>query len=201
MGWDTHVIVIGENIETKKKAKLIVDLYFENEWSYFQPTSCYIIEENHYSRFLHYERRKITPVEILLNVSEKNPNSKFTMLASCPDFIAGPSGIIRIEKGIVIDSYGNLNRESNRHNILFEPIKNKNIIFEWFKTNGPEEELRNLFEKEYPKNWVEDDFASKLIPIEEGDRFEELINRNEISKVIRGWEKYNEKGKFKGERN
>jgi hypothetical protein len=166
MGWDTEVIIIGERIESKKIAIKIGEEIFEKDSKRYEKE--YFFTSNSdigHSIFYTYERRKYVPYWIIQEISKNYQNVSFTILGTMLEFLCGPGGIIRIKNGEIIDSYGIWGESSLRYQILDAPLENKRIIFEWFKTNGLESQLRNKFLNDFPLGWCNDNFVDKIIPI------------------------------------
>lgn len=180
MGWDTEVIIIAEKIKSVESGKRIGRLIFEKDSkNYERELFCIIEEEKEISTFYAYERRKYLPYWVIEKISMETKDVKFTMLGSCPDFIGGPAGLMRIENGKIIDSYGigRLKIKSIRKEIISHPKKFKKLIFDWFRIGGKEQKLRNFHLEKFPLNSCDDNFVDRLIPIEDTpslkNRFEE----------------------------
>ena len=128
MGWDTQVIVIGEKIESKESSINIGEQIFNQDSKRYGKESFYLEKtEKDYIVYYSYDRRKYVPYWVIQEISKKYPRVSFTILGSMLDFLCGPGGIIKIEKGEIIDSYGIWN--SIRQQILDSPIKNRKIIY------------------------------------------------------------------------
>ncbi|WP_196893884.1 hypothetical protein [Aureivirga marina] len=170
MGWDTNVIIIGEGIKSRDISLKIANEIFNKDSKYHGKESFYIANSgSDYLMYYSYERTRRMPYRLLQDISKIHKNISFTILGSMLEYVGGPAGIIRIKNGKIIDSYGIYfsNGEENRYDILQSPIKNKEIIFQWFKTNGLESELRNNFLNDFPLGWCDEDFSHKEIPIDE----------------------------------
>src|SRR6187551_3527069 len=108
MGWDTQINILAENCkdEYSKIARLIYEKdakdYIHNGFSKI----CFKKNENTSALFFTYERRKYLPYWIIQGISNVYKDVPFTIVASCPDFINGPAGIVKIISGEIIDSYG-----------------------------------------------------------------------------------------------
>ena len=91
-------------------------------------------------------------------LERKFKDKYFTVVASCPDFICGPAGVVKIVNGEILDSYG---FAGERQKILENP--DPELIFQWFGKGGFEEEYRNLHADQHPKKWIEELYAQNLI--------------------------------------
>ena len=178
MGWDTDVILIAEHFECKASALEAVMLFHQEDGGRWEKPTCYLIEnEDALSFYFFYERRKYSPYWIIQKMATQWPKVSFNLLGSCPDFLSGPAGFIRIQNGVIIDSYGIFDdwQENSRQMVLYEAQKFAQLIFNWFKSNGPEEELRTHWEKTYPYDWCEDMYSEKVIPISSEGTFKEKL--------------------------
>ena len=141
---------------------------FHKDAKRYEPISFYIAKTSlEYASYFTYERRKYAPYWVVQEISNDYPKVSFVILASSPDFLCGPGGIIKIKNGEIMDSYGIYGTDSIRHEILDAPIKNREDIYKWFKHGGVEEQLRANYISEFPLGWCEDSFSDKIIPIEE----------------------------------
>jgi len=170
MGWETEVIIIGEGIESKDLCIKIGNDIFEKDSKRYGKENFYIASSNlGYSIYYTYERSKYAPYWIIEEISKVHTNISFTVLGSMLECITGPAGIIRIKNGEIIDSYGiwYSDQQEKRYEILDSPVKNKEIIFEWFKTTGLESKLRSKLLHDFPFDSCTDNFLNKIIPIDE----------------------------------
>ena len=178
MGWDTEVILIAEQFDLKQDALDAIMLFHQEDGGRWEKPSCYLIEENgRFNFYFHYERRKATPFWVVQPMSEKWLKTSFTLLGSCPDFLAGPGGIARISTGEIVDRYGIYDQwePKSRQLVLYEPAQYAQLIFHWFRVGGPEASIRATWEKNFPKDWCDTDYAEKLIPISADERFKEQL--------------------------
>jgi hypothetical protein len=93
------------------------------------------------------------------------------VLASCPDFISGPAGIVRIVSGEIIDSYGFFGVRKDK---LENP--DAELIYQWFGKGRQEEKIRNLYEDQHPKMWIDERYIENLIEFTEevGRKYESI---------------------------
>ncbi|PHN02582.1 hypothetical protein [Flavilitoribacter nigricans] len=178
MGWDTEIVILAENIKNDYNASQISYLIYEKDAKNHEQTSCFVNSSN--SLFYHYERRKHAPFWIIQEISSKFNDVNFTILASCPNFVGGPAGLIRISAGEIIDSYGigDVNRTIIRESIISEPLQYISLIYDWFRFDGSEEKLRTVYLSDYTLDWCEENFVDKIIPIPETDELIEQFNQN-----------------------
>lgn len=189
MGWDTKIIIIAEAIESKEISIEIGEEIFNTDSKRYGKESFYIIETSpNFEIYYTYERRKYAPYWVIQEISKSHQNVSFTILGTMLDFLCGPGGIIKIQNGEIIDSYGIWGENSIRHQILNSPIENKQIIFDWFKTNGLESKLRFNFLNDFPLGWCEDNLVDKVIPIDE-DKLKEQIEKSKAEEQKVNWEK------------
>ena len=170
MGWETEVIIIGEGIESKDTCIKIGNDIFEKDSKSYGKESFYIASSSlGYLMFYTYERSKCPPYWVIEEISKIHTDISFTILGSMLEFVTGPAGLIRIKNGKIIDSYGiwYIDQKGKRYEILNSPVKNKEIIFEWFKTDGLESELRSKLSNDFPLDSSTDNFIDKIIPIDE----------------------------------
>jgi len=191
MGWDTEVIIIAEKVKSVNSVKEIGILIFEKDSKYYEQESSYIIQEgNEFSLFFHYERRKYLPHWVIKEISSKFKDVSFTMLGSCPDFVGGPAGIIKIKAGQILDSYGigSAKQKLIREEIVSNPNKYKELIYDWFKSEGKEERARLSFIDKFPMMWCNDNFVDRLIPIEDTDYLEKAFkSQSETNQINEKW--------------
>lgn len=189
MGWDTEIVIIAESIKSKEISIKIGKEIFNTDSKRYGKESFYVIETNpNFAIYYAYERRKYAPYWIVQEISKNYKNVSFTILGTMLDFLCGPGGIIKIQNGVIIDSYGIWGENSMRHQVLNSPIENKQTIFDWFKTNGLESKLRLNFLNDFPLGWCDDNLVDKVIPIDE-DRFKDQIENNKEEKQKINWEK------------
>lgn len=186
MGWDTEVIIIAENIQTRDDAKNISEQIFENDSKCYGQALVYIIEnQNSCSLFFTYERRKYLPYWVIEKISVEFINVEFTLLGSCPDFLAGPAGHVKIKNGKIIDSYGiwEGNKQTIRIQLITNPRQNPALTFEWYKWKGNENRLREDFIKDFPLTWCNGNYSDKIIPIQDTQELIDefvSVNKGEI---------------------
>lgn len=188
MGWDTEIIILAENIRTKKVVQKIQGQIFHKDSKYCTEEICFFFKNNgEFCLYYHYEKRKYAPYRAIREISKDFPKVQFTILGSELDFISGPGGIIRINDGAIIDSYGIWPYESARNAILKEPIRYKKAIYKWYSIDGLESQQRRLYEKQYPLDWCEGDYSKKLIPIDENE-IKEMIENEKYDFGANEWE-------------
>lgn len=178
MGWDTEISILAENLNDQSEARKIAHLIFEKDANSYGTNSSFV--RNPGTLFYHYERRKYAPYWIVQEISKSFSNVDFTILASCPDFVGGPAGLIRISKGLILDSYGigEVSKSIIRDTIINEPLNYIPLIHEWFGFNGLEEELRMEYLTQYPKDWCDENYVDKIIPIPETEELKEKYNED-----------------------
>ena len=191
MGWYTEVILIAENLDSKKQAFELGKQIFDNDSRSYSKETFFIINTNkEFAIYYHYERRKVLPYWIINEISKQLKHVKFTLIGSCPDFISGPGGLIRIKEGEILDSYGIWQSNHLRNHIIENPIQFKRSVFDWYKSTGLEETLRENYISKFPKIWCEGDYVKRLIPIGGEKELSELIHKNTGTKVEESnWEK------------
>lgn len=178
MGWYTEIVIIVENIKSKRLAMKIGQSIFEKDSRLYEKETFYILKVNlGYSIYYTYERRKVIPYWVILLLSESYPDLPFTLLGSCPEFLCGPAGLIRIRNGKILDSYGFWYENSKRALLLEEPVKYREIIFNWFREGGQEQLSRNTMVDDFPLGWCNDNFSEKLVPITDS---KELVDAFEL---------------------
>lgn len=182
MGWDTQIIIIAQGIEAKETAVRIAEQIFEKDSKGYGKESVFIVNHPDLALYFTYERRKYAPYWVIREISNQYPEVIFTLLGSSPEFIGGPGGIIRIKNGAIIDSYGIYGENSIRLEVLESPVENMDSIYEWYKSNGPEQAYRTRFTSEFPLGWCEENFSEKIIPIEENG-LRSQIERDEQQEV------------------
>ena len=167
MGWDTQIIIIAENIESKESSKEIGKLIFEKDSKRYGNEHFYIIDQvNNNAIYYSYERRKYAPYWVIEEISKMYPTVTFTLLGSMLDFLCGPGGVFRIKDGRTLDSYGIYGENSKRHQIIDSPIESRFEIYNWFQQDGQELVLRMQFLQEYPLGSSNDNLIDKIIPID-----------------------------------
>lgn len=179
MGWDTNIVIMSEGIPSRQLAQKLAQEIFNEEvitWNNYGITKCYLKKSKvslMYNLFYFYEKRKFAPIEIIKQLSKKYSNNKFTILASSPDFVAGPGGVIRIKKGEVVDSYG---IQGRRHYLLLEIEQNEHKVYNWFKSGSYETKLRIETINEYPIKSCNERYSENMIPVdnEKMDKFFEI---------------------------
>lgn len=187
MGWDTQIIIIGENIETKETAKNIGKQIFDKDSKRYGKESFYIIEEtSNISIFYTYERRKYAPYWYIEEISKTYPNVNFVILGSMLDFLCGPGGLFKITGGKIEDSYGIWGEESTRHRIICNPKEFKYKIYDWFKMDGKENELRINSIQEFPLGSCNNNLVDKVIPLDESE-ISLIIDKNESFQNEKDW--------------
>ncbi len=117
--------------------------------------------------YITYLRRKYLPYWVIQEVSKKYNSIYFTVIASCPDFIGGPGGIVKIEDGQILESYGFFGK---RQNMLNNP--NPDLIFTWFKKGGYEETYRNKKINIHPKKCDVDSYIDNLVDFTDSEENE-----------------------------
>ena len=175
MGWETEITILAEGIRSAKEARTVAINIYEKDAKTYGPLSCYTKElEN---LFFHYERRKYAPYWVIQSLSENYRHIKFTILASCPQFINGPTALIRICNGKILDSYGigEFEVAEMRRYIIMNPLKFIQVIYEWFKFGGKEESLRMVNQEEFPLEWCEENYEDKIVPIQEPKVLMDLV--------------------------
>ncbi|TCI89999.1 leucine-rich repeat domain-containing protein [Tenacibaculum sp. M341] len=173
MGWDTDIIILAEKVNDDKEINSITDKIFEKDAKSYGKSSVFFINSN--TLIYHYERRKYAPYWIIQEISKEHKNVLFTILASCPEFLGGPAGLIRIKNGDITDSYGiNMNSEDAiRYKLITNSLQYLPLIYEWFGYNGKESALRIEHLPNYPKGWCDENFVNKIIPIKETNELKE----------------------------
>lgn len=161
MGWDTQINIIVENV-VNEESKIAADLYETDAKTYWLNGIHYAksrqLDDQSKALFFTYERRKYLPYWAVQEISLKYKDKYFTVVASCPDFIFGPAGVVKIVNGEILDSYG---FAGERQKILENP--DPELIFQWFGKGRFEEEYRDLHADQHPKKWIEELYAQNLI--------------------------------------
>lgn len=179
MGWDTQIIVIVENIQNEEE-KIALELYqsdasFIKGLFYAKFKLC-----NNMTKvlFFTYERRKYLPFWIIEDISLKYPDKYFTAIASSPDFILGPAGLIKVLNGKIIDSYGFWERELEATIFLENPIPE--VLYQWFAKDKFEEQFRELYLDKQPKQWITNSYVENLIEFteEQNQKFIEIVEND-----------------------
>ncbi len=176
MGWDTQITILVEHIreEELEIAKEIFESdakdYFHNGISFIKYRFC---EDGSKVLFFTYERRKYLPYWTMQEVSKKFSRHYFTVIASSPDFIGGPAGIVKIADGQILDSYGVFERFGD-HSTTTKALENPNpeVLFQCFGKNKLEETIRDLYLGNLPKQWVDERYADNLLEFTTEERGE-----------------------------
>lgn len=174
MGWDTQINIIVEGIEIGEME--IADAIFESDAKdYYQNGMSFIkIREcgsDSKVLFYTYERRKYLPYWAIIEVSEKFKKNYFTVIASSPDFLGGPSGLVKITNGKIIDSYGFMERFGNQEQTqrtLEGP--DPEMMFRCFGKDKLEETIRGLYVHQQPKKWIDEKYSENLLEFNEEER-------------------------------
>ncbi len=178
MGWDTEIVILAENIKNETMAINLSELIFEKDARNYGQVNCFL--RNSDTLFYHYERIKYAPCWIIKDISKQFREIKFTVLASCPCFVGGPAGLIRIAHGEISDSYGigEIKKSIIRSALIEEPLNNIPLIYEWFRFKGKEEMLRAEHLNNFPKGCCEENYAEKIIPITDTDELKSKFTRD-----------------------
>ncbi|MET3028370.1 hypothetical protein ABXT06_16945 [Flavobacterium sp. UW10123] len=176
MGWDTQIIIFVENIQNEEK-EIALDLYGSDKnfiTGLFFAKSKFCSDGTKAIIFT-YERRKYLPYWTIKEVSLKYTGKYFTAIASSPDFILGPAGIIKFFNGEIIDSYGFWERELVATEFLENP--NSEVLYQWFAKDKLEEQFREFYVDKQPKKWIEDSYRENIIEFtdEQNQKFIEII--------------------------
>lgn len=166
MGWDTNIIIIAEGSQA--------EAFFCADYIYRQDAVHYTDSENPYRAllsgnsqtgfrlYIDYKRRKYLPHWIFTGLAALRRDVELTILASCPEFLAGPAGLLRIKAGSIRDSYG---ITGIRQRWLETP--QPDFLTAWFGKDGREEPLRMAWVDDYPCRWVEENYSDYIIPIDD----------------------------------
>ena len=189
MGWDTTVIILAERLSSKEMAKELTEVIHEKDAKFYwnrEHSVWKTYTEVGFALFYSYERRKVAPGWIIEEISEIFENVEFTILASCPEFICGPAGLIRIRNREIVDSYGIMSEQTidYRYEIILNPSKYRNILVNWYRKGGKEEQLRDRFIDNYPLDWCNRNYVDKLVPIHRYEDLKSLRNDMEPVKYI-----------------
>lgn len=184
MGWDTQINILVEQISGTVE-EIAEDLYISDAKSYWGNGSCFAAfrgdPDEHNTLFFTYERRKYLPYWSVQEVSEKYTDCYFTVVASSPDFLCGPAGIVKIQNGDITDSYGFFERFGSLERLRFI-LENPNpeLLFQVFGKDKVEERLREKYLTVQPKKWVESNYSDNLIDYDEAQHLEimEYVNRS-----------------------
>lgn len=185
MGWDTQINIIVESITYEEKI-IASELYEKDAKSYFHNGISFAkfkhLENNSKVLFYTYKRRKYLPYWIIQDISSKFKNKYFSVIGSCPDFIGGPAGLIKVFNGEIIDSYGFL---GERQNISRNP--NPELLFQWFGKDKYEENYRETYIDNHPKLWVDELYSENIIDFskEQMDTLKDLVQRSNLN--IEDW--------------
>jgi len=173
MGWDTQIIIIVEN--TGDKALTVAsEIFREEARDYFGNGVSFVKYRDNGVLCVTYERRKYLPYWAIQVVSKNHPQMHFTVVASCPDYVAGPAGLVKIIDGEIIDSYGFFKRAE-----ALMDAPRAEALYQWFGRNGLEEKYRELYTESHPRKWVEDSYVEHLIEFsdEEVQELDKLAER------------------------
>jgi hypothetical protein len=183
MGWDTQIVIIVENI-TGNVQEVASALYNADAKEYYSDGARFV-------KYRHsndgtpvlcftYERRKYLPYWAIQEVSQKYPEMYFTAVGSCPDFLAGPAGLVKIINGEIVDSYGFFHRARA---ILSAPRAEP--LYRWFGKDGLEETFRALYPDNPRDMNVTDDYVSNLIEFsdDQNQKLDDLLIATENDEV------------------
>lgn len=183
MGWDTQINILVENIRdeeveiAKDLLKGDAESYYQNGISFIKYRVC---EDGSKVLFFTYERRKYLPHWTIQEVSKKFNTQYFTVIGSSPEFIGGPAGLVKIENGIILDSYGMAARFGD-HSATTEIFENPNpeVLFQCFGKNKLEESIRELYLENHPKRWIDEAYSENIIEFtkEEMEKFNDIVSR------------------------
>lgn len=184
MGWDTQIIIIVEHI-VNEEVEIAKDLFNSDANSYYKNGISFIkyreCDSGNKILFFTYERRKYLPYWTVQEVSKKFRDKYFTIIASCPDYLCGPAGLVKIYNGDIIDSYGFTERVDNMEEtirILENP--KPELLFQFFGKNKVEELLRERYVEKQPKKWIEEIYDGNILDYndDEKEKFKSLANMN-----------------------
>ncbi len=165
MGWDTQIVIIVENIIDNVQ-EVASDLYNADANGYYGKGVCFVkyrhSNDGTKALFFTYERRKYLPYWAIQEVSKKYPEMYFTAVGSSPDFLCGPSGLLKIINGEITDSYGFFERAQE---ILSAPRAEP--LYRWFCKDGFEERFRSLYPEKPRDMNVTDNYVDNLIEFDE----------------------------------
>ncbi|WP_299838004.1 hypothetical protein [uncultured Tenacibaculum sp.] len=187
MGWDTEITIIAENIDNRNDIKKLKELIYEKDGKSYEMNSSFEKDTN--TLYYHYQRRKYAPYWVIQEISKTYPKINFTILASCPEFIGGPAGIIRICNGEILDSYGIENSEEFmiRKLLVAQSLKYIPLVYDWYKFDGTEEQLRLKHVPQYPKNWCDGNYIDKVIPITETKELKDQLKIDYSNLNVYNW--------------
>ena len=195
MGWDTEIIIIAENVTDNREVIEIIKSIYDKDAKSYEQSTCFLkpqeSKNDTRSFYYFYERRKVIPYWELEKISKAFPHVYFTALGDCPEFICGPAGIIKIYNGEIYDSYG---LDGLRQKLLHKPDQNALKIYGWFQRGGFEDTLRLSYLEDYPRDWCDALYSTKMIPIQDTEELKEMIERNPEMPIANGWRKYTDFG-------
>ena len=188
MGWDTQINIIVENI-TNEESEIAIKIFDGDAISYFGNGSSFIkwreTENGKKILFFTYERRKYLPYWTIQEVSKQFSEKYFTVIASSPDYVGGPAGVVKVENGEIVDSYGFFERLENISDIM-KVLENPDaeLMYQLFGKNKIEENIRESYLEKNPKCWIEEKYYENMINFDENEKkkFAEVIeNKKGIS--------------------
>lgn len=192
MGWDTQINIIVEQIRDGE-LEIAKHLFESDAHTYYHNGTSFIRykeDQNGLKALLFtYERRKYLPYWSIQEVSKKFSDSYFTVVGSCPDFIGGPAGIVKLAGGEIIDSYGFTKRFGDIATTI-EMLENPDpeVLFQCFGKNKLEESMRELYVGNQPKKWIDEKYCDNLLEFsaKECETFNNLMHtlKNELGN---GW--------------
>lgn len=173
MGWNTQISIIVEDIgcEYLDIAEQIYTKDAKSYWGNGFNNILFTKSSLDYKLFITYNRRKYMPYWVIQDISYIYKHAYFTIIAESPEFILGPSGIVRITNGKIIDSYGF--SDELRSNIVNDS-PNIYAIINWFNKKGQEEYIRQKAEyiSKQPMKWIQEDFMNNLLDFDENELLE-----------------------------
>ncbi len=100
----------------------------------------------------------------------------FTAVGSSPDFLCGPSGLLKIINGGIVDSYGFFERAQE---ILSAP--RAEALYRWFGKDGLEERFRALYPEKPRDMNVINNYVDNLIEFddEQIQKLDDLLLKTE----------------------
>jgi|JI10StandDraft_1071094.scaffolds.fasta_scaffold132203_2 hypothetical protein len=167
MGWDTQISIIVENV-INEQVEIAKDLFNTDAKSYYQNGVSFIkYREDDNGKivlFYTYERRKYLPYWTIKEVSKKFNDQYFTVIASSPDFLCGPAGLVKIVKGDVVDSYGFTERFGDMQETI-KALENPNpeLLFQYFGKGKIEDTLREYYLDKQPRRWIDEKYADNIL--------------------------------------
>jgi len=174
MTWNTTVIIIAQNLDSKEEALKLGKQFFDQDSKRFNPETFYVInEQDSYSIFYSYQRSEHLPSGIIEAHSKHNPKLHFTLVGTALQFDCGPGGVIRIKNGEIIDSYGITPDDSIRKVMMKDVSENYKWIYGWYSWDDVEMQLRNDVLDKVPLGSCNNDYCEKMIYIPETKVLEE----------------------------